>query len=222
MKHFRGRDVPHPHRTRERVTRPDGSSSTENHVGQTQRRPIVSMLFEDLAAPDDCGVLGMFPVNFIAKILPWLKCARGEVLHVCSGGLPPGEGIRVDIRPEAKPDIVADGRDLPLPDNSQAAVLIDPPYTEHYARTLYGTDYPRPAHLLREAARVVQHNGRIGFVHYIVPNPPDGCRFIRAFGLSMGFGYPMRALTLFEREQPSLLAPTSEGSALTAARRAPR
>jgi hypothetical protein len=87
---------------------------------------------------------------------------------------------------------------------SQAAVLIDPPYTEHYARDLYGTDYPRPAHLLAEASRVVRHNGRIGFVHYIVPNAPAGCRFIRAFGLSMGFGYPMRAVTIFERDQSSL------------------
>lgn len=164
------------------------------------------MLFEVLDDVDETpsGVLGMYPASFIPKILPWLNCDRGEVLHVCSGGLPPGEGIRVDIRPEAKPDILADGRKLPLCDGTQKAVLIDPPYTEHYARELYGTDYPRPAHLLLEAARVVRPCGRIGFVHYIVPNAPPGCRFVRAFGLSMGFGYPMRAVTIFEREQGSL------------------
>lgn len=162
------------------------------------------MLFEDLADPKETAVLGMYPSTFIPKILPWLKCERSQVLHVCSGGLPPGEGIRVDIRPEAKPDFVADGRALPFENGSQMAVLIDPPYTEHYARDLYGTDYPRPAHLLREAARVVCSQGRIGFVHYIVPNAPRGCRFIKAFGLSMGFGYPMRAVTIYEREQGSL------------------
>jgi SAM-dependent methyltransferase len=163
------------------------------------------MLFEDLGeleAPP--GVLGMYPATLIPRLLPWLKCERRELLHVCSGGLPPGEGIRVDIRPEAQPDIVADGRSLPLPDNSQAAVLLDPPYTEHYARELYGTEYPRPAHLLAEAARVVRPNGRIGFVHYIVPNAPARTRFIRAFGLSMGFGYPMRAVTFYEKEGRSL------------------
>lgn len=204
-RHHRARDVPHPERKRARVQRPDGSSFPVNVAGEEPRRPAVSMLFEDLGDIDfPAGVLGMYPATFIPRILPWLRCERHEVLHVCSGGLPPGEGIRVDIRPEAKPDILADGRALPLPDGSQAAVLLDPPYTEHYARDLYGTEYPRPAHLLAEASRVVRPNGRIGFVHYIVPHAPPGCRFLKAFGLSMGFGYPMRAVTIFEREQASL------------------
>lgn len=243
-RHLHGRDVPHPERRRERITRPDGTSFPVNVAGEEPRRPAIGMLFEVLddlspverAAParpagefngaragaepkrpaflamfptiDDVdappGILGMYPAMFIPRILPWLRCERREVLHVCSGGLPPGEGIRVDIRPEALPDLLADGRALPLADGSQAAVLLDPPYTEHYARNLYGTDYPRPAHLLAEAARVVRPNGRIGFVHYIVPNAPPGCRFVKAFGLSMGFGYPMRAVTVFERDQASL------------------
>lgn len=169
------------------------------------KRPAFMAIFPTLDDVDEpAGVLGMYPATFIPRMLPWMKCDRREILHVCSGGLPKGEGVRVDIRPEARPDIVADGRALPLNDASVAAVMIDPPYTEHYARDLYGTDYPRPAHLLAEASRVVRPNGRIAFVHYIVPNAPPGCRFIRAFGLSMGFGYPMRAVTIFEREQPSL------------------
>lgn len=190
-----------------RVRKADGSSFENRAVDRTPKRPPFCMLFDDFAdasEPQPPGVYGMYPASFIAKILPWLRCARSEVLHVCSGGLPRGEGIRVDIRPEAHPDIVADGRELPLADGSVAGVLIDPPYSEHYARELYGTDYPRPAHLLREAARVVRPNGRIGIVHYIVPNPPDGTCFVRAFGLSMGFGYPMRAVTLYERLQASL------------------
>ncbi len=84
------------------------------------------------------------------------------------------------------------------------AVLIDPPYSEHYARELYGTEYPLPSHLLREAARVVRPGGRIGFVHYLVPNSPPGCHHVKTFGLSMGFGYPMRAVTIYEREQDDL------------------
>jgi SAM-dependent methyltransferase len=195
-KHSPGRDVPHAPRQRKAAEFKNSGSRK-------------GTLFEDLADPleQETGVYGMYPASFIQKILPWLRCDRSEVLHVCSGGLAKGEGIRVDVRPEAKPDIVADGRALPLDAGSVAAVLIDPPYSEHYAKELYGTDYPRPAHLLREAARVVRPNGRIGFVHYIVPNPPDGTRFVRAFGLSMGFGYPMRAVTLFERDQDGLFKP---------------
>ncbi len=171
------------------------------------RRPAILFLNDDLAqdelAPEP--VFGMYPQAFIRKILPWLKCDRRKLLHVCSGGLPRGEGIRVDLRQDARPDVRADGRELPFKAGSIDAVLLDPPYTEHYAQDLYGTDYPRPAHLLREAARVVKPCGRIGFVHYITPNPPPGCRVIKVFGLSVGFGFPMRACTIFEREQDSLL-----------------
>ena len=203
MKHRLGRDVPHPKRAG--VVRADGTFPV-GPVGREPRIPAIGIFRDLLDDPSDTppGVLGMYPAIFIARILPWLRCDRREVLHVCSGGLPPGEGIRVDIRAEALPDIVADGRNLPLADASQAAVLIDPPYTERYAKELYGTGYPRPSHLLAEAARVVRPNGRIGFVHYILPNAPPGCRFIKAFGLSTGWGYPMRAVTLYERKQSSL------------------
>ncbi|MCA1833015.1 MAG: class I SAM-dependent methyltransferase [Mycobacteriales bacterium] len=108
------------------------------------------------------------------------------------------------MRPEARPDILADGRALPLRDGSIAAVMCDPPYCEEYAESLYGVEYPRPAHLLAEAARVVRPGGRIAFVHYIVPAPPAGTRVVRILGLSTGFNMPMRALTVLERDQAEL------------------
>ena len=46
--------------------------------------------------------------------------------------------------------------------------------------------------------------GRIGLVHYLVANPPAGGAFIKCFGLSTGFGYPMRAVTIYERGQQDL------------------
>lgn len=168
--------------------------------------PPVLVLYEDLVDPDDLpvAVYGQYPRGLIQKMLPWLRCARHEILHVCSGSLPPGEGTRVDIRPAAKPDILADGRKLPLASGSVAAVMIDPPYSEDYARTLYGVEYPRPSHLLREAARVVRPGGRIALVHYITAKAVPGTRFLRAFGLSTGFDMPMRAVSIYERDQPEL------------------
>jgi hypothetical protein len=186
----------------------NGGGTRGRHVDAAPSRPVFCMLFEDLGQADEPtpNVFGMYPSALIPKVLPWLRCERREVLHVCSGALPKGEGIRVDIRPEARPDIIADGRKLPLASGSVAAVMLDPPYNEHYALELYGTDYPRPAHLLAEAARVVRPGGRIAFVHYLVPNPPTGTHYVKAFGLSMGFGYPMRAVTIFERDQDGLFA----------------
>lgn len=195
-----------------RAKRVAGEAGSFPIAGPEPRPPPIAVVYEPL---DDAAqtafdfeqraplrgvpVYGQYPRSLIAKILPWLACERREILHVCSGSLPPGEGIRVDVRPEAHPDVVADGRALPFADGSHVAVLIDPPYTRHYAKELYGVDYPRPSHLLREAARVVRPGGRIGFVHYITPKPPPGVRFVRAFGLSTGFDMPIRAVSIFER-----------------------
>lgn len=200
-----------------RAKRVAGEAGSFPVAGPDPRPPPISVIYDPL---DDAAqtsfdfdqrsptrgvpVYGQYPRNLIAKVLPWLLCERREILHVCSGSLPPGEGIRVDVRADAHPDIVADGRALPILDGTIAAVMIDPPYTRHYAKELYGVDYPRPSHLLREAARVVRPGGRIAFVHYITPKPPPGVRFVRAFGLSTGFDMPIRAVSIFERT-PDLL-----------------
>lgn len=154
--------------------------------------------------PPPVPVFGQFPRGLIDQLLPLLRARRHEVLHVCSGSLPPGEGIRVDLRQEARPDVRADGRALPFRSGAFRAVLLDPPYTPEYAEGLYGTDYPLPSHLLAEAARVVQPGGRVALVHFSVPYPPKGCRFVRVVAVSTGCGYALRAVTFFEREQDSL------------------
>jgi hypothetical protein len=213
-KHRRPRDLPHPQRrgsqewlsgrSGRRIPKGDGTSWPSHSVGEgvPPKAPPITLLYDDLANPEQpVPVFGQYPRDLIRKLLPWLRCERREILHVCSGSLPPGEGLRVDVRRDARPDVLADGRALPLRDSSVAAVMIDPPYTEHYARELYGTDYPRPSHLLAEAVRVVRPCGRVAIVHYITPNPPDRARLVKVFGLSMGFGFPMRAVTIFEREQ---------------------
>jgi hypothetical protein len=193
------RSVPH------RVVGENGSFPT---AALAPKPPPVLVLYDDLVDAEDLGpspVYGQYPRGLIGKLLPWLRCARHEILHVCSGSLPPGDGVRVDVRPEARPDILADGRALPFADNAwRGGILIDPPYSAHYARALYGVDYPRPSHLLREAARVIAPGGRIGLVHYITAKPAPGMRFIKAFGMSAGFDMPMRAVAIYERDHAEL------------------
>lgn len=183
--------------------------------GVPPKAPPICLFYDDFhEGLEPAPVFGQYPQGFITKLLPWMECDRHRILHLCSGSLPKGEGIRVDIRASQHPDVVADARQLPrdlFPDGSVDGAMIDPPYTDDYARDLYGLDdAPKPAHLLREAARVVRPGGVIAFVHYLVPMPPDGASFLRAWGLSTGFGFPMRAVTLWRRDQASLPLPGLE------------
>jgi len=84
--------------------------------------------------------------------------------------------------------------------------MIDPPYSVEYAETLYGTEYPRPSHLLSEATRICQPGGRIGFLHFLVPRPPGGTRFISCHGITTGLGYRIRAFTIYQRDQQKLFS----------------
>lgn len=211
MKHSRPRNVPKDPDGEARVVRRRSdmrahrvAGGPRNNPNQPPQPPPVCALYDDLNdAALPAPVFGQYPRALIGKLLPYLKCDREEILHVCSGAL--NEGLRVDIRTDARPSVLADGRALPFASGFFKAVLLDPPYTPQYAKELYGVDYPRPSHLLREAARIAAPCGRIGFVHYLVPVPPPACRFVKAFGLSTGMGFPMRAVTIFEKEQDLLL-----------------
>jgi SAM-dependent methyltransferase len=172
-------------------------------LGRNPRPPVI---WSRHRVVDIGPVLGQFPVGFLEWVYGVL-CLRGNenVLHVCSGALGPDvRGVRVDIRAAVVPDVVADGRALPFADDTFDAVLIDPPYSVEYAKALYETDYPRPSALLREAARVLRPGRRVGIVHFLVPGPVDGLRFVEVHGVTTGCGYRIRALTVYEKEQRSL------------------
>ena len=117
--------------------------------------------------PDPEPVWGAYPKGFVPWACRLIDVDPREVLHLCSGGLGVGHGLRVDLRQAARPDVRADATRLPFRDASFAAVMIDPPYTVEYARDLYGTDYPRPSHLLAESSRVVKPCGCVAILHFL-------------------------------------------------------
>ncbi len=154
---------------------------------------------------DGFHVYGRFPPGFFQWVLKNKllgDVAAQDVLHVCAGSIK--ARWTVDLRPETKPIIVADGMRLPFRDASFPAVLADPPYSDEYARNLYGTENPRPSRLLREACRVVVPQGRFAILHVAVPMTPPDAQFVDCIGVTTGAGFRIRALTVYERRQEGL------------------
>lgn len=188
-------------------TKQDKRSAMSRHragraLGDRPKPPALWNALPAQRFDDGPPIFGQYPKGF----LPWAHeriCLRGspDLLHVCSGGLgPETRGIRVDIRPEVHPDVVADGTNLPFDDESFDGVLIDPPYSVEYAEELYGVDYPRPSALLREAARVLRPGRRVGMLHFLVPNPPPGLSIVEIHGVTTGTGYRIRAFTVYQKD----------------------
>lgn len=176
--------------------------------GGRRTTPIGIGRAPDHADPDGFAVFGRFPKGWLTHVLRGEmlgRIRRDELLHVCSGTLGPDEAWTVDIRPEARPRVVASGTALPFAEASFKAVLLDPPYSDEYARNLYKTENPRPSWLLKEAARVVAPGGRVGILHVAIPFAPPGCRLVNVWGISTGVGFRIRALTVYQREQDRLL-----------------
>lgn len=181
------------------------SRDTTEKNGGHQRGGVESARND--ADPDGYAVFGRYPKGFLRHVLKSEllgPVCRDAVLHVCSGTLGPEEKWTVDLRSEARPRIVASGTALPFRDASFRAVMLDPPYSDEYARNLYKTENPRPSWLLNEAARVVVPGGRVGILHVAVPFAPPDCRLIMVYGVSTGVGFRIRAFTVFERHQDSL------------------
>lgn len=147
---------------------------------------------------------GGYPLGFPEWVFSRWECDPADVLHLCSGSVT--TGTRVDIRPETKPDIVADCRDVPLPDQSFDWIMADPPYAETYAENLYGTGrhYPRPGSILTEAYRLLRPGGLVGILHFIVPQPiikgkPKALKLQSVHGVTTGMNNAIRAWSEYRK-----------------------
>jgi len=82
---------------------------------------------------------GCYPLGFEKYISKWL--GTDNYIHLFAGLSK--TGFRVDIKDEVKPNLVADCQKLPLQSESFEGGMADPPYTEEFAKTLYGCKYPK-------------------------------------------------------------------------------
>ncbi len=143
---------------------------------------------------------GGYPLKFVEWALDTMGCSDpAQVLHLCSGSMV--TGTTVDIRPETNPDIVADCRSVPLPDESFDFILADPPYSADYAQNLYGTGdhYPTPFQIMKEASRLLRPGGQFGLLHTQVPIIRRPMKVSNVYGVTVGCGYNIRAWTLMHK-----------------------
>jgi len=174
-------------------------------------RPITDMWI--LARPK-VKYYGAYPNGFLERAIAMLGGVNVATLHVCGGHAKQYPNARymvngwtLDLDPETKPNFHADARDpLPLRGGEMPwdAILIDPPYTETDAAKyrLGASVFPPANQLLKNALAAVDLGGRVGMLHYLLPQPPrEGVKFVACVGVIVGFNNRMRCFSVFERTQ---------------------
>lgn len=182
-------------------------------------RPITDMWI--LARPK-VSYYGAYPNGFLERARALLGVTPFDpVLHVCGGcaKLYPAKGRgfgfndrTLDLDNDLAPDY-HQSADEPLPllhlntgtgamGVEWDALIADPPYTlddaEKYAPGR--EDFPSANRILRNMLAVVRRGGRVGMLHYILPQPPKvGAKFVACVGVIVGFNNRMRCFSVFER-----------------------
>ena len=170
---------------------------------------------------------GAYPNGFLERARALLGVTPFDpVLHVCGGrarqypAQPRGFGPNdrtLDLDAALEPDFLQPATEL-LPSlpcvqtpccsgcdtaHGWPALIADPPYTEadaeHYEP---GTKaFPSANSILRNMLTAVRVGGRVGMLHYVLPQPPrDGVRFVACVGVIVGYNNRMRVFSVFERE----------------------
>lgn len=148
---------------------------------------------------------GAFPLGLINKVRKhWWGQKR---LWLFSGSFKDPDGTTVDIKPELKPTVVANCEELPFESESFDFVFADPPYSEEEALRLYNLPYFNIRKVLQEMIRVCEPNGKILFLHRLVPTayPDITFKLLELQGVvgiyNFGGMSNIRALTVWKKHQ---------------------
>lgn|SRR3990167_1326784 len=83
-------------------------------------------------------------------------------------------GVRIDINPEVKPDIIADAHSFTenLDNRFFDVILADPPYSDVESEELYGTGKLNYSKWTKQCDRVLKRGGLLIVYHkFVMPNP---------------------------------------------------
>ena len=124
----------------------------------------------------DCYV-GSFPLHFEKKLWRLLGCPE-KVLHPFGGLAEIGDWV--DLNETTAPTWVGDAHDLHfIEDETYDLVILDPPFSNEEAETLYDTPPLRWNVFVNEAVRVCKTGGMVAIYHRLQPPRPEGTRLIQ-------------------------------------------
>ena len=142
---------------------------------------------------------GEYPGNFLTRALAIFPNAK-SILH-CPSGTVTGPGITVDIKREGyvQPQIMADAKALPFPDDVFDLILSDPPYSGADSKK-YGCEKFPMGKFVNEAWRVLKHGGHLGVLHIWYPAfRRHKWKMVGAIGVMTGFQRQVRIFSIFEK-----------------------
>ena len=113
-------------------------------------------------------------------------------------------GVRCDLDPTVEPDHVCDAHELPFPAESFDMVLLDPPYSDEEAQSIYGTPRLRPSVYVAEAVRVLRPGGWLVVYGDREPARPPCCNHAFRIVVILRPHHRPRVAMVFQKRKPGM------------------
>ena len=149
---------------------------------------------------NDSSLYGSYPHSYLERILSMFPDAE-RILYLFSGSLQNVKGVRFDIDPKKKPDVVGDAHFLSKyfePDEFDM-ILSDCPYSAEDALH-YGTPMIKRNIVVKECMKVLEPGGWLNWLDQVLPMYSNKIIKRRGeIGLTQSTNHRVRETFMFER-----------------------